>query len=111
MGANDQVFVSGITAASPNFIEYNMNTFLALFPNSFPPVGATGATASESGGTSGIIVDNTSGSAQASSIYFGSLTTQQRRKADAERLELTAVLRVLTANKVQHPSARLHVCI
>ena len=79
-GANDQVFVSGITLASPNFIEYNMNAFLALFPNSFPPVGATGATASESGGTSGIIVDNTSGSAQASSIYFGSLTTHNAIK-------------------------------
>jgi hypothetical protein len=79
-GANDQVFVSGITLASPNFIEYNMNAFLALFPNSFPPVGATGATASESGGTSGIIVDNTSGSAQASSVYFGSLSTHNAVK-------------------------------
>ena len=72
-GANDQVFVSGLTVASPNFIEYNMNAFLALFPTSFPPAGATGATATETGGTSGIIVDNTSGSAQASSIYFGNL--------------------------------------
>jgi len=44
-----------------------------LFPNSFPPAGATGATATETGGTSGIIVDNTSGSAQASSIYFSNL--------------------------------------
>ena len=72
-GANDQVFVSGITAAVPNFIEYDMNAFLALFPNSFPPSGATGATTSESGGTSGMIVDNTSASAQASSVYFGNL--------------------------------------
>ena len=79
-GANDQVFVSGLTVASPNFIEYNMNAFLALFPNSFPPAGATGATASETGGTSGIIVDNTSGSAQASSIYFGSLSTHNAVK-------------------------------
>jgi len=74
-GANDQVFVSGLTAASPNFIEYNMNAFLLLFPNAFPPVGVNGATATETGGTSGIIVDNTSGSAQASSIYFGNLST------------------------------------
>jgi hypothetical protein len=72
-GANDQVFVSGLTVASPNFIEYNMNAFLALFPTSFPPSGVTGATATETGGTSGIVVDNTSGSAQASSIYFGNL--------------------------------------
>jgi hypothetical protein len=72
-GSNDQVFVSGLTVASPNFIEYNMNAFLALFPTSFPPSGVTGATATETGGTSGIVVDNTSGSAQASSIYFGNL--------------------------------------
>jgi hypothetical protein len=74
-GSNDQVFVSGITAASPNFIEYNMNIFINLFPNSFPPSGISGATTSESGGTSGMVVDNTSGSAQASSIYFGNLST------------------------------------
>jgi hypothetical protein len=72
-GANDQVFVSGITLATPNFVEYDMNAFLALFPTSFPPTGVTGATTSESGGTSGMVVDNTSGSAQASSIYFGNL--------------------------------------
>ena len=110
-GGNDQVFVSGITLASPNFIEYNMNAFLALFPNSFPPVGATGATASESGGTSGIIVDNTSGSAQASSIYFGVSDDAQRRKADAERPALTAILGDLTSNGLQQPSANLHVCV
>jgi len=79
-GATDQLFVSGITNASPNFIEYNLTAFLALFPNSFPPVGATGATATETGGTSGIIVDNTSGSAQASSIYFGAIGTNNAVK-------------------------------
>jgi hypothetical protein len=72
-GSADQLFVSGLTVASPNFIEYDLNAFLALFPNSFPPSGITGATTSETGGTSGIIVDNTSGLAQASSIYFGGL--------------------------------------
>lgn len=71
-GANDQVFVSGLTAVTPNFVEYNMNAFLALFPTSFPP-GANGATASETGGTSGMVVDNNSASAQASSIYFGNV--------------------------------------
>ena len=74
-GSSDQVFVSGITAASPNFIEYNMNIFINLFPNSFPPSGISGATTTETGGTSGMVVDNTSGSAQASSIYFGNLST------------------------------------
>ena len=79
-GATDQLFVSGLSVASPNFIEYNLNAFPALFPNSFPPAGATGATATENGGTSGIIVDNTSGLAQASSIYFGSLGTHNAVK-------------------------------
>ena len=79
-GATDQVFVSGLTDASPNFIEYNLTNFLALFPNSFPPVGATGSTTTETGGTSGIIVDNTSGSAQASSIYFGAIGTNSAVK-------------------------------
>ncbi|MGA7795973.1 MAG: hypothetical protein WCA19_23320 [Candidatus Acidiferrales bacterium] len=74
-GSSDQVFVSGLTAASPNFIEYNMNIFINLFPNSFPPSGISGATTTETGGTSGMVVDNTSGSAQASSIYFGNLST------------------------------------
>jgi hypothetical protein len=79
-GATDQLFVSGLTNASPNFIEYNLTAFPGLFPNSFPPVGATGATAAETGGTSGIIVDNTSGSAQASSIYFGTIGTNSAVK-------------------------------
>jgi hypothetical protein len=72
-GVNDQVFVSGLTAVTPNFVEYSMNAFLALFPTSFPP-GANGATGSETGGTSGMVVDDNSGSAQVSSIYFGTLT-------------------------------------
>jgi hypothetical protein len=72
-GATDQLFVSGLTAASPNFIEYNLTAFAGLFPTSFPPAGATGATATEVNGTSGIVVDNTSASAQASSIYFGTI--------------------------------------
>jgi hypothetical protein len=72
-GSNDQVFVSGITNATPNFIEYDMNVYPALFPTGFPPSGIAGATATETGGTTGIIVDNVSASAQASSIYFGTI--------------------------------------
>src|SRR5579864_786164 len=79
-GATDQLYVSGLTGVSPNFIDYNLTAFLALFPNSFPPVGATGSTATETGGTSGIIIDNTSGSAQASSIYFGAIGTNSAVK-------------------------------
>jgi hypothetical protein len=73
-GTNDYLFVSGLVAATPNFVEYNLSAFIHFFPNSFPPSGGTGATGSESGGTTGIVVDNVSASAQASSIYFGGLT-------------------------------------
>jgi hypothetical protein len=70
---SDQFLVSGITGASPNFIEYNLNVFATLFPNSFPPSGVAGATSTQSGGTTGMIIDNASASVQASSIYFGDL--------------------------------------
>lgn len=73
-GATDQLFVSGIASDNPNFVENNINTF----PTTFPPFDgsdASGATTAEGGGTSGIIVDNDSGLAQASSIYFGVLNT------------------------------------
>jgi hypothetical protein len=79
-GSNDQVFVSGITNASPNFIEYDMNVYPALFPNGFPPSGIAGATTTETGGTTGIVVDNVSASVQASSIYFGTLGTHSAVK-------------------------------
>ena len=62
-GATDRLFVSGLVNASPNFIMENINAF---------PGGVTASTA-EGSGTSGIVVDNVSGSAQASSIYFGVL--------------------------------------
>ena len=38
-GSTDQVFVSGLTAASPNFIEYNINDFHQLVPEQFPAFG------------------------------------------------------------------------
>jgi hypothetical protein len=72
-GANEYLFVSGLTAVTPNFVEYNVSPFLHFFPNSFPPAGATGATAFETGGTTGMVVDNVSASVQASSVYFGTL--------------------------------------
>ena len=73
-GGTDQLYVSGIASDNPNFVEYNINTF----PTSFPPTdssNAAGATAGVGGGTSGIVVDNDSGLGQASSIYFGALST------------------------------------
>ncbi|MBZ5500725.1 MAG: hypothetical protein LAN59_00600, partial [Acidobacteriia bacterium] len=64
-GANDLLFVSGLSGASPNFFEHNINTFPVAYP--------AAAAATVPGGTSGIIVDNASTSAQASSIYFSGL--------------------------------------
>jgi hypothetical protein len=62
-GATDHLFVSGLAAISPNFIASDITALPAT----------TSATTAEGSGTSAIIVDNSSGSAQASSIYFGVL--------------------------------------
>ena len=75
-GSTDQLYVSGLANASPNFIEYNLTDFGSLFPNVLFPIntsGPAGASTGEGSGTSGIVVDNVSSSAQASSIYFGVL--------------------------------------
>ena len=61
----DTVFVGGLVNVSPNFLSFNVT---AGFPAGLPT-----ANAGEGSGTSGIIVDNQSNSAQASSIYFGTL--------------------------------------
>ena len=66
--------MSGLAGDDPNFVENTIDTF----PTTFPPINgsnAAGATAAEAGGTGGIVVDNDSGLAQASSIYFGGLLT------------------------------------
>lgn len=73
-GSVDQLFVSGLSNNAPNFVEFNVSDFPALFPTSFPPTGGaggTGATSAEGAGTSGMIVDNAATAAQASSVYFG----------------------------------------
>ncbi len=67
----DFIVVSAKESAFPNMAVYNVNAFTGLFPNSFPPAGTQGATAAEGNGTTGIVVDNVSSDAQASSIYFG----------------------------------------
>ena len=72
--STDQIFVSGLLPSPPNFIEYNLTNFGNLFPNVIMPINsssAVGASTGEGSGTSGIVVDNTSSSNQASSIYFG----------------------------------------
>ncbi len=66
----DELFVSGLSTLTPNFLESNINLF---------PTGGTLAIASSSvnGGTSGIIVDNAADTSlypQASSIYFSVLS-------------------------------------
>ena len=67
-GATDQLFVSGLINASPNFIEENITAF---------PSTITTSTA-EGSGTSGIVVDNDSADPQASSIYFGVLSPEMQ---------------------------------
>jgi hypothetical protein len=75
-GSTDQLYVSGLFNAPPNFIEYNLTDFANLFPNVLMPINnssAVGASTGEGSGTTGMVVDNVSSSAQASSIYFGVL--------------------------------------
>jgi len=67
----DFIVVSASETAFPKMAVYNVNAYTGLFPNSFPPAGTQGADAAEGNGTTGIVVDNVSSSAQASSIYFG----------------------------------------
>ena len=80
-GSTDQLFVSGLSSNNPNFVEYNIasgSPLVNTFPTTFPPVdgsNAVGASTAEGSGSSGIIVDNDSGSAQASSIYIGVLVS------------------------------------
>ncbi len=73
-GSTDQIFTGALEPSFPNTIVYNLTDFTGLFPNVFPPIDssdASGATTGEGNGPSGIVVDNVSTAAQASSIYFG----------------------------------------
>jgi hypothetical protein len=77
-GSTDQLYVSGLLNAPPNLLEYNLTDFANLFPNVLMPINgsnAVGASTGEGSGTTGMIVDNVSSSAQASSIYFGVLVS------------------------------------
>jgi hypothetical protein len=67
-GANDWLFVCLLIGPS-NLGRSNINSF----PAAIPKVPAAGVIANTSTGITGITVDNTSASVQASSIYFGSL--------------------------------------
>jgi hypothetical protein len=65
--SNDWLFVSVLQNRDPNIGLFNINLF---------PASATLAASTQEGsGTSGMVVDNNSSSAQASSIYFGALST------------------------------------
>jgi hypothetical protein len=73
-GTTDEIYAGRLTTQTPNLIEYKLDSYPSLFPNNVFPVNsatANGASASEGNGTTGVVVDNVSGSAQASSIYFG----------------------------------------
>jgi hypothetical protein len=73
-GSVDQLYASGLTTVTPNFLEYNLTHFTpGLFPNVLFPISTTsaiGGSRAEGNGTTGIVVDNVSASAQASSVYF-----------------------------------------
>jgi len=73
-GSTDRLYVGGLANLSPNFVVYNLTDFANLFPNALFGINssnAAGASTGEGSGTSGIVVDNVSSSAQASSLYFG----------------------------------------
>ncbi len=75
-GSTDQLYVSGLLNAPPNLAEYNLTDFSGLFPTRLFPINTSssiGASTGEGSGTTGVVVDNVSASAQASSIYFGVL--------------------------------------
>jgi hypothetical protein len=75
-GGTDRLYISGLADAPPNLFEYNLTNFPNLFPNVLMAINgsnAAGASTGEGSGTTGMVVDNVSASAQASSIYFGVL--------------------------------------
>ena len=69
LNGEDRLFDSALHSATPNFVSLNINTFPATSENALAQGGADG-------GTSGIVVDNVSASAQASSVYFSVLSTK-----------------------------------
>lgn len=75
-GANDLLFIGVIV---------NLTDMAVMNINAFPTAAPT-TTAMEGLGISGMVVDNSSGSAQASSIYFGTLGTTAQGGNNAVKL-------------------------
>jgi hypothetical protein len=65
--STDWLFVSVLQNRNPNIGLFNIN--------SFPASATLAASTQEGSGTSGMVIDNNSSSAQASSVYFGALNT------------------------------------
>jgi hypothetical protein len=63
-GTNDRFFESFLNATSGNLAGFNITSGFPLSPES---------SATEGSGTTGIVIDNASGAAQADSIYYGVL--------------------------------------
>jgi hypothetical protein len=80
--STDWLFIP-LLIAPPNLGESNINAFPAVAPN---VPGGTVIPATSTGLT-GVIVDNVSGSAQASSIYFGSMGTNTAIKLTQSGLQ------------------------
>lgn len=70
-GGTDQLFVSGLgVGVSPDFLEFSINTFPATIT----------AFTTEANGTTGIVIDNSGTGGQESSMYFGTLGTNNAVK-------------------------------
>lgn len=72
-GGEDRIFNNALHAPNPNFTSLNINSFPTVTEHAIDEGGADG-------GTSGIVVDNVSASAQAASIYFSVLSTNMAVK-------------------------------
>ncbi len=79
LNGEDRLFDSAIGLTANNFVSLNIDTFPAG-PESF-------LTENNPGGTSGIVVDNVSGSAQASSVYFSVLSGNKAVKLTQSGLQ------------------------
>jgi hypothetical protein len=78
-GAEDRLFISTQTSPANDIVSFNVTTL--------PIPASVQSFATEGNGTSGIIVDNASGAAQANSVYFGAATANTAVKLTQSALQ------------------------
>ena len=89
-GGEDRLFGGALIDAPGNIVSWEIGlppTTPSIFPTSSTPEGF----AQEGSGTSGIVVDNTSSSGQANSIYFGTWNGGTVNPSSVVKLNQTAV--------------------